>query len=504
MSIRSPRGGSRGGLPAGQQRERDIVELLRTSGFRAQANSGAAKPRQTDVYAQGSDLDLLVEVKDRKRRIDVSDIDSLRARLHRTTADVVGAIFSTSALTRTAIKEIEADRSREIIVFVEAEIERLLSGKARLSNLIARKREELRIHGRVWVQGDATGQYVDARLPKSTLKFLSGSTTGNYFYSRTDFAHALLTMSVPDSGWGNPGGEGARLSLRLELSSSNDLRDLFGYLHDRFGLSTNGAFSIHQSGASWHGAGVASFLNAANEYPKRYKDALMERVHHSEDLVYFDEFRGGWLSLYTRQRVPDLPGTKECSYFHSSELCIQLPGIPVDVAPFLDLCRYTGNELADFKYIHERHTRTCRLKNPIKLQVVGNVLQTDESREGHSWIVGLISRNPFYKKECLPKELEESRLPDIREFELLLCDVRDHLEFGDVVDYYTLEGVETTDSDHVQIMRPFGTWNKITSRATPLAKRKQDMLRDLRRVASEQDSSTTARIGPSSRKKSTK
>jgi hypothetical protein len=488
MVTRTPKTRT-GGLPPGQKLERDILRLFRTNGFRAQPNPGAAKPRQTDIYARATGLDLLVEVKDRKRPVDVSDIDSLRARLRRTTSDVVGAIFTTSPLTRNALKEIESDRSREIIVFVEAEIERLLSRRARLSNLIERKRDELRVQGRVWFQTDAAGQHLNAKLPASTVKFLSALTTAAYFYSKTDFAHALLTMSMPDPGSGNPSGEGARLSLRLELSSLDDLRDLLGYVHDKFGLSANGAFSIHQDGASWHGAGAINFIGAAKAYLARYEEASMKRVHHSEDLVYFDEFRGGWLSLYTRQHIPDSYGTGRDSYFHSSELCIQLPGVPVDVAPFLDLCRYTGNELADFQYIHERRTHTRRLKKPVKLKVVGIALQTYDGRDRDRWIIGLVARNPFYKKKRLPRELEvdESMPHDLREFELLLCDVRDHLEFGDVVDYYTLEGVQTTEADHVQVIRPFGTWNKIVQRTNSETQLRRKAARDLKTIVGELD-----------------
>ena len=250
------RTGTRGeALPPGQGLEREILQLFRTSGFRAQQSVGAAKPRQTDIYARGYNLDLLVEVKDRKRRVDVSDIDNLRARLRRTASDVVGVIFTLSSLTRGALKEIESDRTREIIVFNEAEIELLRSGNARLSSLIERKREELRVQGRAWFRTGAAGEYLAVQLPESTIEFLSGANAKAYFHSNTGFAHAALAMSLPDPGWGNPGGEGARLSLRLTLSSLDDLRDLFGYLHDKFGLSANGAFSIHQSGACWHGTG---------------------------------------------------------------------------------------------------------------------------------------------------------------------------------------------------------------------------------------------------------
>jgi Holliday junction resolvase len=489
-------------LPPGHALEVEILELLRASGFRALRNPGAARPRQTDIYARGADVDLLVEVKDRKRSVDVGDLDSLRARLQRTTADVVGVIFTTSPITRSALKEIESDRTREIIVFINSEIEQLRTGRARLSNLIERKRQELRVQGRAWFRTNVAGEYLDVQLPAPTIQYVLEGKTQAYFLSKTDFAHAAFSMSLPDSGWGNPGGEGMRLSLRLTISTLEDFRDLFGYLHDKFGLSANGAFSIHQSGACWHGNGVKNFISAASDCWRRYREASMRRVHNSEDLVYFDAFRDGWLSLYARQRVPDAVDAGASPHFFSSDLCIQLPGVPIDVMPFLDLCRYTGNEWADFKYVQERRTHTRRLKKPLRLQVVGAAVQAYEGTESDRWTVGLIARNPFYKKRKLPSELEVDGVPphDLREFELLLCDLQDHLQYGDKVDAYFLRGVEISDADHVEIFRPFGTWNKIIRRAKSRAEHEEDVRHDLEAILLEANRQMGRPVGRARRK----
>jgi hypothetical protein len=53
---------------------------------------------------------------------------------------------------------------------------------------------------------------------------------------------------------------------------------------------------------------------------------------------------------------------------------------------------------------------------------------------------------------------------DLLQMELILFDLRDHIEEGDEVDYFVLEGIEATDAQNVQIIRPFGTWNKIVKR----------------------------------------
>jgi hypothetical protein len=449
--------------PPGEALELEVLNLLRGAGFRAHRNSRTAKPRQTDILAQGNDLTLLVEVKDRKRVVDVSDIDGLRARLGRTTPDVIGMIVTTSSISQPAIKEIESDRTREILVFVSSEIELLRKSKARLLNLINKKRGELRLNGRVWFRKGVGGEYLGVELPRSTMEFVANQDASTYFCSRTEFAHAALSMEIPDTGWSISGGDGIRLLLSLSLSTIDELQDLFRYLHDSFGLSSNGAFSIHQEGASWHGIGVRNLLAIATDPWSRYRAASMERVHHSEDIVYFDQFRNGWFTLYTRQRVPE---GRSRSYLHETDVCIQLPGVPVDASPYLDLCRYTGNEWADFRTVHGRRKYTSRLKKPLKLEVVGTLVRTDDDREKERWVVGLVVRNPFYRKKKLPREfeIEGSPLHELLEMELILCDLKDHLEEGDQVDQYVLQGIETTDAQYVQVIRPFGTWNAMVKR----------------------------------------
>ena len=456
-------------FPPGRGFEIEIEKLLKEGGFNATSNARAAHPRQTDIYARTPGLDLLVEVKDRKRKIDVADIDELRARLLRTASDVVGAIFTTSSITRGAIKAIESDRTREIIVLINNEIEKIRSRSTYLRNLINRKRSELRIQGRAWFGAAQSMEFLRVQLPHTTTEFRHGEETKSYFSSKSGFVNASYALDLPDPGWGRGGGDGSLLSIDLTLSTIDDLRDILGCLHEKFGLSANGAFSIHQSDACWHGIGAENLLQAVKEWRKRYKDAALKRVHHSEDIMYFDQLRDGRVVLSTRQRVfSERKHDGRESWLHDSELSIQLPGIPIDTTRFLELCRYTGNEWGQFEYLSQRMTHKKRLNKKIKLRVVGTVVQTFEEGRFHPSaehiVKGVIAHNPFYRKKSLPKELqghEEIQLHDLLDIELLLCDLRDHHEDGDVIDWYVLEGFETTWVQAAQIIRPFGTWHEI-------------------------------------------
>jgi len=455
-------------LRAGRALELEVQELLRRGGFQPHDNPSIARPRQTDLAAQGQGLHLLIEVKDRKRAVEVGDIDSLRVRLARTAPDFIGVIFTSGLITKGAIKAIETDRTREVLVLVGAELELLRADQVRLFNLFSKKRSELRLNGRAWFRSGPAGDYLGVDLPKQTLEYVYASKAGGYFCSRTDFAHAAFSLEMPDTGRGES--EGVRLHLDLSLSTLDELRDLFGYLHASFGLSSNGAFTIHQSDACWHGSGVRNFIEAVGRYSQRYAEAALSGVHHSEDLIFFDQFRDGWLSFNARQRVPDPFEKSRHSYIFDADVCIQLPGIPVDATAFIELCRYTGNEWAQFKVVPYRLTRTIRLRRPMELTAVGQVIQLYDQRDRERWVTGLIARNPWYRKKRLPRELqsEESSLQSLLGMELLICDLRHHIEDGDRVDKFVLEGIQSTDTDDAQIVRPFANWHNIVERVTPL------------------------------------
>ncbi len=281
----------------GRDFEVEIAEFLRAAGFGVISNARVAAPRQTDLFARSGDVDLLVEVKHRDRKIDVSDIDALRSRLNRVAPEVVGAIFTRSALTKNAIRAIELDRTREILVFVRQEIEQLYSQPGFLRSLLDRKRSELRVQGRVWFGGSLHNEFANVPLPSGSVEFRMGEEAQAYFESKSHFAGAFFAFQIPAPGWGTLGGEGARLALRLELHRVEDLRNILGYIHQKFGLSNDGMFLIQQSQCCWHGVGAENFLRSLEQPMPRYSSSHSKEFHHSEECIYFDRFRDGWLEI---------------------------------------------------------------------------------------------------------------------------------------------------------------------------------------------------------------
>jgi hypothetical protein len=76
----------------------------------------------------------------------------------------------------------------------------LRAADTRLTNLLARKRHELRINGRAWFQTELVWDYVGVVLPKSTIEFTYDSKSVDSVLSKTGFAHAASEKQGAASG----------------------------------------------------------------------------------------------------------------------------------------------------------------------------------------------------------------------------------------------------------------------------------------------------------------
>lgn len=144
--------------------EKLLGARLMADGFDVRFNPKSARPRQTDLVAIHDSQHFLIEAKWRKRSVDVSDVDSLRMRLSRIPSDFVGCIFNMSGYTSSAIEQVEGNRTREILLFNAAEINSIFAERLEVHELIRRKRDSLRIEGRVWFGREAE---VSASLGRS-------------------------------------------------------------------------------------------------------------------------------------------------------------------------------------------------------------------------------------------------------------------------------------------------------------------------------------------------
>ena len=398
---------------------------------------------------------LLAEAKHQKRKIGIPEIEEVRNRLRRLPPDTAGAIFSISDFGASAIYEVEADRTKEIFLFNKQEIERLISFESNLQSLIHQKRESLRTSGTVWFFQPP--QYTRYPLRDTTQKFQINTERSSSIKLQTGYTRLLFSQNIPDTRWAGYGEQGVALHLRLSVENKKQLRDFLALIDDRFGLSNDGSYVIEQSFASWHGVGAKSFVEDVGRLKQRYETSGDAYIHHSEDLAYFDSFKGGWILFTARQNVKRYQNTAP---IYESEVLIQLPGIPVDILPFLNLCRETNNLDARFYPVSHNELKLVRFKRPIKLTTISVVVDV---RGNDINVCGFIAKNPFFDLKKFPAEFKKCdfTIAPLAETELLICDSIDWHEFGDKIDYYILEGMEGFWAGSHFIIRPFGTWHNM-------------------------------------------
>jgi Restriction endonuclease len=133
--------------------EQLLVQAFRKAHFKVEHNPGTATPRQTDLTATYGGDRYLIEAKWESEPLDTGHIDDMRlARLGRTEGTVVGVIFSVSGFRDSARREVTARRERSVLLFGDAELERILADPKELLRLLRVKRDELVIHGRAHLE----------------------------------------------------------------------------------------------------------------------------------------------------------------------------------------------------------------------------------------------------------------------------------------------------------------------------------------------------------------
>ena len=439
-----------------------LKQVLIESRFEVHQNPRVSKPRQSDLLASKDDLDFLIEAKWLKKKIDVSDIDDLRVRLQRAPSNVIGCLFSMSAYAPTAIKAVEADRQREILLFRPEEVEDL-AYRHSIDELIKRKRKAFRVDGKVWFAGQKGQRTHGSKFPfpSSDRSFrISGSSQPSLFCRATD-SDIVFTPHTLDITWGS-GGRGVELSLTPELNTAADLSEFLALLHNQLGLSEEGAFTISQTDCQWHGLGIQNFLNELRRWEQRYTSAKLERIHHSEDLHYFDQCHTGLLLLTVRQQV----GKRENVRLHGCRLEIRLPGVPIDMRPFAKICENVRETLPFFSPFDDGQREFIQLRGGESLDVLGEIVSAGRGVRDEEAVCGLTVKNPFFnKKSAIPSgKLKYSPFQFLHSTEHFVCDMADWHDVGDAVDYYRLTRLEAIQMGGVVVAHPVCTWDNILER----------------------------------------
>jgi hypothetical protein len=445
----------------GIQFQEILANLLREARFEVHANPLVAKPRQSDLFASHDDVDFLIEAKWLRRKIDASDVDNLRIRLQRTPANLVGCIFSMSDYAQTAIREVEANREREVILFRPDEIRDLFSKRATVADLIKRKRKAFRVDGKTWFLGQRHTRESSLRmlLPTCDVRIEAGDNNASSIVDATPgFEQFVFTRHIPELPWNGFGGHGVGLHLRLEISSVTELRKFLRYVHEQISLSSQGSFMISQRECNWHGFGVENMLSEIEALKVRYQEARLNYVHHSEDICYFDQCRSGFLLFSGRQSVGERSHLRQC------ELDIILPGIPVDTQPLINISEASGDFEPSFVPLLERQSASVHFHPPIPVEPVHQIHSIEDGED--QIVCGLVVKNPFRtRKKLLPKDrLGVSVVQRLVSPSFLICELSDWHGVGDRISRYRLTRLHTMMIGDTVVLNPAGTWERILDR----------------------------------------
>ena len=165
-------------------------------------------------------------------------------------------------------------------------------------------------------------------------------------------------------------------------------------------------------------------------------------------------------------------------FLHGSALEIRLPGTPVDLRPFLELCSATNDTQAYFNQLKSTGFDEIRLKKPIPVKCLA-LIQFTEGRHKDT-VSGVVVRNPYFLKrpEFPVSKLDHSLFFLLGSSEYLLCHLSDWLDVGDEVDQYYLTRLEGTWTGDIPVFRPVCTWGEIV-RESPVSYRRGKTLTDL-------------------------
>src|SRR5439155_26134712 len=113
----------------------------------------------------------------------------------------------------TALRGIEADRTREILAFSPHEVAGLFASHVNLFHLINRKRDALTAHASVWLwDPKETPRAFNGRAGSEA--FLIGNQNLSMVASETENSQVVYADALPDIGFGS-GGSGVELTLPL-------------------------------------------------------------------------------------------------------------------------------------------------------------------------------------------------------------------------------------------------------------------------------------------------
>lgn len=443
-----------------------VARVMERASFKVYPNAGVARPRQTDVMAQDGRDWYLIEAKWTEAPADIDATASLFDRLTRAArSQLVGVMVSMSGFTDGAIEDVEARRAQHPILLVEGpEFDHAVEDVTEIRRLLRRKHAALVADGRVLLASRTPVTAVApvqtaAPLKRSPAVFLTddGRET-QWIAAPGEFSGFTFVRDLPDIDWVTSGGLGVSFDLSLPVEGVDALEIVLQTLSRLGHTTSSGHWSIQQATTNWHGMGAAALIDALHQWKRRFR--ALETVHHTEDVLYADEYDGGFYTLHAGVQ------SSEPRHVWRPELSFQLRGIPLDVGPIRHLCEALGAEGEPyFRPRDEKSVKTARLRARTPMRVRPTTLIVEPERNARApfdkWVVGIVVPNPYKSaSRKQPKALDEDVPIALMETGVLVCDLRSHHPLSEPPDSYHLVDAEWAWSSDGLVLRIRADWDK--------------------------------------------
>jgi Holliday junction resolvase len=443
----------------GREFEKFVAKLFGSLNFQVIYNARAARPRQVDLIATRGIEKYLIECKWRDRKADIDDLDGLRARLRRT-AGAYGLLVSFHGFTGSVLSDVTLNSRQPVLLISGEELTQLVHRPEGLLRLLRRKTDALLHDGEVLLDEPVPTRRRSGRgraaMPatKTQFRFLDG-TRSTMLECAGGFGQFVFAREFPDVDWVPAAGFGVTLDIDPQIGDQEALIDVMEKLAGMGWATEHACWSIRQAARNWHGFGLADFVAAVLQWTER---ASSHGAHHTEEFCYLDRCVGGFYTL-----TADL-GAHPTRRTTAANLSFQLPGIPLDTAPFMQLCRAIG--AMDPAHFRPRATKSVmrhryphqqvRIGQPVALLVEPNPMPDHPVSE---WVTGLVVPNPYRAgAECADEGQAEDFGRLVAQSEYAICALRQHHPINDPPSAYHLDQVESAWSTDAMICGLMADW----------------------------------------------